>query len=74
MPMIDNRGAVHLDAATILAPDDDLIVIEAYEESERRRVHDLMTEDWQLIGLARRRDGDGRAYTEYQLRAPRLLV
>ncbi|MCC6627904.1 MAG: hypothetical protein IT340_10940 [Chloroflexi bacterium] len=74
MPMIENRGTVKLDAATMLAPDDQVVVIEAYEASERQRVHELMTEDWQLIALVRRRDADGQAYTEYQLRAPRPLA
>lgn len=74
MPMIENRGTIKLDATTTLTPDDQVIVIEAYEASERRRVHELMTEDWQLIALVRRRGADGQAYTEYQLRAPRPLA
>jgi hypothetical protein len=47
------------------------VVIEAFEESERRRAHELMTEDWVLLSLVRRRGDDDRAYTEYRLRAPR---
>lgn len=71
MPMIQNRGVVKLGAGAAVGPDDQIIVIEAYDESERRRAHELMTEDWQLISLVRRRSADGLPYTEYRLRAPR---
>lgn len=71
MPMIENRGVVKLDAADEVAPDDQVVVIEAFDAAERRRAHELMTEDWKLISLVRRRDAEGRAYTEYRLRAAR---
>ena len=62
---------VKIGADAALEPDDQIIVIEAFDEAERRRAHELMTEDWQLISLVRRRADDGAAYTEYHLRAPR---
>ena len=71
MPMIENRGVVMLDGAAEVGPDDQIVVIEAFDGSERRRAHELMTEDWVLLTLVRRRGDDGRAYTEYRLRAPR---
>jgi hypothetical protein len=71
MSMIENRGVVKLGADAALEPDDQIVVIEAFDGAERRRAHELMTEDWQLLSLVRRRADDGAAYTEYRLRAPR---
>jgi hypothetical protein len=71
MSMIENRGVVKLGEEAAVGPDDHLIVIEAFDQSERQRAHELMTEDWQLISLVRRRSAEGVVYTEYRLRAPR---
>lgn len=68
--MIARRGTVRVDEDVALTPADETVVIEAFEESERQRVHELMTENWELITLVRRRTDDGHPYTEYQLRAP----
>jgi hypothetical protein len=69
--MIENRGTVKIGPTPPPAPDDAIVVIEAFDEAERRRAHQLMTENWQLIGLTRRRSADGQPYTEYRLRVLR---
>lgn len=68
--MIARRGTVRVDEDVTLTPADETVVIEAFEASERQRAHELMTENWELITLVRRRTDDGRPYTEYLLRAP----
>lgn len=69
--MIENRGIIKLGAPDDTNPSDSVVIIEAYEEAERLRAHQMMTENWTLIGLARRRNDDGSSYTEYRLRSPR---
>ena len=69
--MIENRGIVHLGGTLGQSPDDAVVVIEAFDEAERLRAHQLMTENYTLVGLERRRSADGTAYTEYRLLAPR---
>ncbi len=69
--MIAQRGTVRVDETVELSPDDEIVIIEAFEQSERDRAHELMTENWELISLVRCRTDDGIPYTEYRLRAPR---
>jgi hypothetical protein len=71
VPMIDNRGAIKLGLIDEPDPEDQIVVIEAFDEVDRQRVHDMMTENWDLISLVRRRSSDGLPYTEYRLRTPR---
>ena len=66
-----DRGTVKVDEAVEPSPDDEIVIIEAFDESERLRAHELMTESWELLSVVRRRTADGAHYTEYRLRAPR---
>jgi hypothetical protein len=69
--MIARRGTLRLEETIEIRPKDEVVVIEAFDESERRRAHELMMENWELIALVRKRTEDGAHYTEYHLRAPR---
>lgn len=65
-----DRGTIKTEEEIMLTPDDNVIIIEAFDEIERRRVHELMTENWSLLSLVRRRTPEGEHYTEYILQAP----
>jgi hypothetical protein len=69
--MIENRGTIKLGTGDEPGASDAVVVIEAFDEAERLRAHELMLQNWTLIGLTRRRSTDGAAYTEYRLRAAR---